>query len=75
MKTYSSSAFLATEDVLNLLSDEGKADAFLVAVVETAILWPDEFVPADITRDADHALSILARRARDRMALPTWEAR
>jgi hypothetical protein len=67
--------FLVPADVLDLLTDESKADAYLVSIVKTALAWEDGFRPSDITEDAQRALAILARRARDRMALPSWEVR
>jgi hypothetical protein len=70
--------FLVPAEVLDLIADESRADAYLVAIVKTALVWvasEETFIPADIIKDANRALAILARRARDRMPLPTWEVR
>lgn len=64
--------FLVPADVLDLLTDESKADAYLVTVAAQGI---GDSLPDDVQQDARRALAVLARRARDRMSLPVWEIR
>jgi hypothetical protein len=71
----SPSPFLITGEVLSIIADDDKADAYLVGVVKTALTWQVRFIPDDVAEDAQRALAILARRARDREPLPTREVR